>query len=117
MELRNLGSLGLRVSAQGLGCTGMNTTYGPSDDRESPATLDRAAARGGVPVPGTRRVRYLEENIAATRVTLTQARAGRAGRGRSAGGRGRRSLPGRADAAARPLTRNAKRTPRKGNTS
>ena len=73
MELRNLGSLGLRVSAQGLGCTGMSTTYGPSDDRESPATLDRAAARGGVPVPGTRRVRYLEENIAATRVTLTQA--------------------------------------------
>jgi aryl-alcohol dehydrogenase-like predicted oxidoreductase len=73
MELRNLGPLGLRVSAQGLGCTGMSTTYGLSDDRESPATLDRAAAPGGVPVPGTRRVRYLEENIAATRVTLTQA--------------------------------------------
>jgi aryl-alcohol dehydrogenase-like predicted oxidoreductase len=46
MELRNLGPLGLRVSAPGLGCMGMSTTYGPSDDRESLARLDRAAGLG-----------------------------------------------------------------------
>ena len=46
MEVRELGPLGLRVSAQGLGCMGMSTTYGPSNDRESLATVDRAAGLG-----------------------------------------------------------------------
>jgi aryl-alcohol dehydrogenase-like predicted oxidoreductase len=27
---------------------------------------------GTVPIPGTRRVKYLEENVAATEITLTQ---------------------------------------------
>jgi len=40
MELRALGSL--KVSALGLGCMGMSEFYGPSDEAESIATLQRA---------------------------------------------------------------------------
>lgn len=41
-----LGSDGLRVSRQGLGCMGMGRAYGPADDRESVATIRRAAELG-----------------------------------------------------------------------
>ena len=46
MKQVNLGSLGLVVSAQGLGCMGMSTTYGPSDERENLGTLARALELG-----------------------------------------------------------------------
>jgi hypothetical protein len=46
MEVKERGSLGLRVSEQTLGCMGMSTTYGPSNDRESLSTLDRAVGLG-----------------------------------------------------------------------
>ena len=41
-----LGSQGLRVSAQGLGCMGMSAFYGSDDERESVATLERALELG-----------------------------------------------------------------------
>lgn len=44
METRTLGSL--RVSAIGLGCMGMSDFYGPTDEAESLATLDRALELG-----------------------------------------------------------------------
>lgn len=43
---RTLGSGGLRVSAQGLGCMGMSEFYADRDDTESLATLDRALELG-----------------------------------------------------------------------
>jgi aryl-alcohol dehydrogenase-like predicted oxidoreductase len=46
MEQRTLGSLGLRVSALGLGCMGMSQAYGVGDDRESEATIHRALDLG-----------------------------------------------------------------------
>ncbi|MEU6235594.1 aldo/keto reductase [Kitasatospora sp. NPDC047058] len=46
MELRTLGSQGLTVSAQGLGCMGMSAFYGTTDEAESLATIDRALERG-----------------------------------------------------------------------
>ncbi|MFE6747100.1 aldo/keto reductase [Kitasatospora purpeofusca] len=45
---RNPGSLA--VSAQGLGCTGMNHGYGTSDDTQSIATLHRALDLGVTPL-------------------------------------------------------------------
>ncbi len=42
MNTRQLGQSGLAVSAIGLGCMGMSEFYGPRDERESLATLDRA---------------------------------------------------------------------------
>jgi aryl-alcohol dehydrogenase-like predicted oxidoreductase len=45
MERRTLGH-GLEVSAQGLGCMGMSAWYGPTDDQESIATIDRALELG-----------------------------------------------------------------------
>src|SRR5712675_2437685 len=42
MKSRELGKSGLRVSALGLGCMGMSEFYGPSDERESIATIHRA---------------------------------------------------------------------------
>jgi aryl-alcohol dehydrogenase-like predicted oxidoreductase len=42
---RKLGQ-GLEVSAQGLGCMGMSQVYGPADETESLATIDRALELG-----------------------------------------------------------------------
>jgi aryl-alcohol dehydrogenase-like predicted oxidoreductase len=41
-----LGSQGLTVSRQGLGCMGMSDFYGPTDDAESTATIHRALDLG-----------------------------------------------------------------------
>lgn len=46
MEQRRLGTQGLRVSAQGLGCMGMSEFYGASDEAESIATIHRALELG-----------------------------------------------------------------------
>jgi aryl-alcohol dehydrogenase-like predicted oxidoreductase len=46
MDTRRLGSQGLAVSEQGLGCMGMSEFYGAGDDRESIATIHRALELG-----------------------------------------------------------------------
>ena len=46
METRRLGSQGLTVSAQGLGCMGMSQSYGEADEATSLATLGRALELG-----------------------------------------------------------------------
>ena len=46
METIALGSQGLTVSRQGLGCMGMSDFYGPGDDDESIATIHRALDLG-----------------------------------------------------------------------
>ncbi|MGG0177779.1 aldo/keto reductase [Gottfriedia acidiceleris] len=46
MKTVELGSQGLKVTVEGLGCMGMSTTYGPSNDEESLATLRRAIELG-----------------------------------------------------------------------
>jgi aryl-alcohol dehydrogenase-like predicted oxidoreductase len=46
MKARKLGTQGLVVSEQGLGCMGMSEFYGPADEKESLATLDRALELG-----------------------------------------------------------------------
>ena len=49
MDLRNLGTRGLEVSALGLGCMGMSDFYGTAEERdesEAIATIDRAAELG-----------------------------------------------------------------------
>src|ERR1700686_5510364 len=46
MQKRKLGSQGLEVSELGLGCMGMSQFYGPRDDNESTATLERAIDLG-----------------------------------------------------------------------
>ncbi len=46
MEQRKLGSQGLTVSAQGLGCMGMSDFYGTRDEAESIATIHRALDMG-----------------------------------------------------------------------
>jgi aryl-alcohol dehydrogenase-like predicted oxidoreductase len=46
MNKRALGTQGLLVSAEGLGCMGMSQSYGPADEQESLATIDRALELG-----------------------------------------------------------------------
>jgi aryl-alcohol dehydrogenase-like predicted oxidoreductase len=46
MQKRKLGTQGLVVSEMGLGCMGMSEFYGPRDDGESLATIDRALELG-----------------------------------------------------------------------
>jgi aryl-alcohol dehydrogenase-like predicted oxidoreductase len=46
LRKRKLGTEGLVVSEQGLGCMGMSEFYGPRDDAESLRTLDRALELG-----------------------------------------------------------------------
>jgi aryl-alcohol dehydrogenase-like predicted oxidoreductase len=46
METRTLGTEGLIVSEQGLGCMGMSAWYGPTDEQESVATIHRALELG-----------------------------------------------------------------------
>ena len=46
MEQRALGSQGLTVGIQGLGCMGMSAFYGATDEAESLATIDRALELG-----------------------------------------------------------------------
>lgn len=46
MEYRKLGTTGEELSALGLGCMGMSFAYGPADDKESVATLEKALDMG-----------------------------------------------------------------------
>jgi aryl-alcohol dehydrogenase-like predicted oxidoreductase len=46
MKTRTLGSQGLQVSAEGLGCMGMSEFYGRSDENEALATIHRALELG-----------------------------------------------------------------------
>ena len=46
MRTRTLGRAGLVVSEQGLGCMGMSFAYGPADEPEAVATLQRALELG-----------------------------------------------------------------------
>jgi aryl-alcohol dehydrogenase-like predicted oxidoreductase len=46
MKTRRLGAQGAVVSAQGLGCMGMSEFYGPGDEKENVATLERALDLG-----------------------------------------------------------------------
>ena len=46
MKTRKLGTEGLEVSAQGLGCMGMSAFYGTTDEGEAIATIHRALALG-----------------------------------------------------------------------
>lgn len=46
MEYRKLGTTGEELSALGLGCMGMSFAYGPTDDKESLATLEKALDMG-----------------------------------------------------------------------
>jgi aryl-alcohol dehydrogenase-like predicted oxidoreductase len=46
MEQRTLGREGLEVSAMGLGCMGMSEFYGPRDEDEAIATIERALDLG-----------------------------------------------------------------------
>ena len=48
MHKRTLGSEGLEVSAQGLGCMGMSEFYGTADEDEAVATIHRALELGVV---------------------------------------------------------------------
>ena len=46
MKTIELGKAGLTVPAIGLGCMGMSAFYGPTDESEALATLDRALELG-----------------------------------------------------------------------
>ena len=48
MEKRKLGNSGLEVSALGLGCMGMSSSYGPPADRQEMISLLRSAVERGV---------------------------------------------------------------------
>lgn len=46
MQVKNLGSQGLKASQLGLGCMGMSEFYGPGNDEQSLKTLERALELG-----------------------------------------------------------------------
>ncbi|MFL5485145.1 MAG: aldo/keto reductase, partial [Gemmatimonadaceae bacterium] len=46
MKTRRLGTEGLQTSSIGLGCMGMSEFYGPSNEKESVATIHRALELG-----------------------------------------------------------------------
>ncbi|MEI6727714.1 MAG: aldo/keto reductase, partial [Actinomycetes bacterium] len=46
MKTRTLGSQGLQVSAEGLGCMGMSEFYGATDEAEALATIHEALDLG-----------------------------------------------------------------------
>jgi aryl-alcohol dehydrogenase-like predicted oxidoreductase len=46
MEYRNLGNTGIKLSAIGLGCMGMNHAYGVPNDQDSIATLEKSIELG-----------------------------------------------------------------------
>ncbi len=46
MKYRNLGYTGEKLSSVGLGCMGMSYAYGPADEKENIATLERALELG-----------------------------------------------------------------------
>ena len=46
MEQRTLGTQGLTVSTEGLGCMGMSEFYGSTDETEAVATIHRALELG-----------------------------------------------------------------------
>ena len=48
METRKLGNSGLEVSAIGLGCMGLSSSYGPATEKSAAIALIRAAAERGV---------------------------------------------------------------------
>ena len=48
MQLRDLGTSGLRVSALGLGCMGLSHGYGPAVDKQKGISLIRSAVERGV---------------------------------------------------------------------
>ena len=48
MQTRKLGNSGLEVSAMGLGCMGMSSSYGPPADRKEMISLLRSAVERGV---------------------------------------------------------------------
>ncbi len=48
MQKRELGKTGLEVSASGLGCMGMNWSYGPPADKQEMVSLIRSAVERGV---------------------------------------------------------------------
>ena len=99
MRRTNLGSQGLEVSAQGLGCMGMTWAYGGGDEQSGLETIHRALELGVtreapptrpitpaqlalawvhakgediVPIPGTKRPERLEENAAASEIELSE---------------------------------------------
>lgn len=69
MKKRILGNSGLEVSAIGLGCMGMSYGYGPASDKKETWVL--AQKPWIVPIPGTRKLGRLEENLGAADVELT----------------------------------------------
>src|ERR1044072_6866263 len=46
MKYRTLGQTDVQLAAVGLGCMGMSESYGPADEQESMATLQRALDLG-----------------------------------------------------------------------